>query len=292
GTTDESHDLEVAHMSNDPYFGIPISKTVSEESLSSDVISTTVHSEAPISKHLIEHKMYKDALTQSCWIEAMLEEIHEFKRLEEEGIDFKESFAPVARLEAVRIFLAFAAHMNMIVYHMDDSAIALTAFANADHAGCQDIRRSTSGSMKLLGDKLVSWSSKRQKSAAISNTKAEYIALSGCCAQVLWMRSHLTDYVLIFNKIPMYCDNKSAIALCCNNVQHSRSKHIDIRYHFIKEQVENGVVELYFVITEYQLADIFTKALCRERIKFLIDKLRMRSFTPETLKELADEAEE
>ncbi|GJR43837.1 hypothetical protein Tco_1311940 [Tanacetum coccineum] len=84
----------------------------------------------------------------------------------------------------------------------------------------------------------------------------------------------------------------AAIALCCNNVQHSRSKHIDIRYHFIKEQVKNGVVELYFVRTEYQLADIFTKALCRERIEFLIDKLGMRSFTPETLKELADEAEE
>ncbi|GKC25587.1 hypothetical protein Tco_1027737 [Tanacetum coccineum] len=86
--------------------------------------------------------------------------------------------------------------------------------------------------------------------------------------------------------------HQKAIALCCNNVQHSRSKHIDIRYHFIKEQVENGVVELYFVRTEYQLADIFTKALCRERIEFLIDKLGMRNFTLETLKELADEAEE
>ncbi|GJW12974.1 hypothetical protein Tco_0017107 [Tanacetum coccineum] len=106
------------------------------------------------------------------------------------------------------------------------------------------------------------------------------------------MRSQLTDYGLGFNKIPMYCDNKSAIALCCNNVQHSRSKHIDIRFHFIKEQVKNGVVELYFVNTEYQLADIFTKALGRERIEFLINKLGMRSFTPETLKLLADEAEE
>ncbi|GJV58188.1 hypothetical protein Tco_1459193, partial [Tanacetum coccineum] len=114
----------------------------------------------------------------------------------------------------------------------------------------------------------------------------------GCCAQVLWMRSQLTDYGLGFNKIPMYCDNKSAIVLCCNNVQHSRSKQIDIRFHFIKEQVENGVVELYFINTEYQLADIFIKALCRERIEFLINKLGMRSFTPETLKQLADEAEE
>ncbi|GJR52836.1 hypothetical protein Tco_1403357 [Tanacetum coccineum] len=115
---------------------------------------------------------------------------------------------------------------------------------------------------------------------------------SGCCAQFLWMRSQLSDYGLGFNKIPMYYDNKNAIALCCNNVQHSRSKHIDIRYHFIKEQVENGVVDLYFVRMEFQLADIFTKALCRERIEFLIGKLGMRSFTPETLKELAHEAEE
>ncbi|GKF65750.1 hypothetical protein Tco_0192267 [Tanacetum coccineum] len=125
----------------------------------------------------------------------------------------------------------------------------LTAtYADADHPGFQDTRRSTSGSMQLLGDRLVSWSSKRQKSAAISSTEAEYIPLSGCCAQVLWMRSQLTNYGIGFNKIPMYYDNKIAIALCCNNVQHSRSKHIDIRFHFIKDQVENGVVELYFSI--------------------------------------------
>ncbi|GKE76329.1 retrovirus-related pol polyprotein from transposon TNT 1-94, partial [Tanacetum coccineum] len=172
------------------------------------------------------------------------------------------------------------------------SSIALTAYADADHAGCQDTSRSTSGSMQLLGEMLVSWSSKRQKSTAISSTKAEYIALSGCCAQVLWMRSQLTNYGLGFNKIPMYYDNKSAIALYCNNVQHSRSKHFDIRFHFIKKQVENGVVELYFVNTEYQLADIFTKVLDRERINFLINQLGMQSFTPETLKQLADEAEE
>ncbi|GKD45214.1 hypothetical protein Tco_1269859, partial [Tanacetum coccineum] len=89
----------------------------------------------------------------------------------------------------------------------------------------------------------------------------------------------------------LHCNNKSAIALCCNNVQHSRSKHIDIRHYFAKEQVENGVVELYFVRTEYQLADIFTKPLARERLDFLINKLGMRSMSPETLKKLADEEE-
>ncbi|GJT68076.1 retrovirus-related pol polyprotein from transposon TNT 1-94 [Tanacetum coccineum] len=191
-----------------------------------------------------------------------------------------------------RIFRYLKGTVNRGLWYPKDSSIALTAFADADHAGCQDTRRSTSGSMQFLGDRLVSWSSKRQKSAAISSTEAEYIAMSGCCAQILWMRSQLTDYGLGFNKIPMYCDNKSAIALCCNNVQHSRSKHIDIRFHFIKEHVENGVIELYFVNTEYQLADIFTKALARERIEFLINKLRMRSFTPKTLKQLADEVDE
>ncbi|GJV88059.1 hypothetical protein Tco_1531997 [Tanacetum coccineum] len=162
-------------------------------------------------------------------------------------------------------------------------------YLTSNHAGCQDTRRSTSGSAQFLGDKLVSWSSKKQKSTAISSTEAEYIALSGCCAQILWMRSQLTDYGFQFNKIPMYYDNKSAIALCYNNVQHSRAKHIDVRYHFIKEQVENRIVKLYFVWTEYQMADIFTKPLPRERFNFLIEKLGMRSMSPETLKHLTDE---
>ncbi|GJW73566.1 retrovirus-related pol polyprotein from transposon TNT 1-94 [Tanacetum coccineum] len=352
----------IAHIGNDPYFGLPILEIPSDQSSSSDSIHTIVHTDHQISEHnikwtkdhplenkigkldrpvsirlqlheqalfcyynafltAVEPKTYKDALTQSFWIEAMQEELNEFERLEvwelkprpdkvmvitlkwiykvkldelggilknkarlvargyrqEEGIDFEESFAPVARLEAIRIFLAFAAHMNMVVYQMDvktaflngnlreevyvsqpdgfvdldnpnhvyklkkalyglkqapahvdrptialcmcacfrarptekhlhavkrifqylrgtvnrglwypkDSSIALTAFADADHAGCQDTRRSTSGSMQFLGDRLVSWSSKRQKSVAISSTKAEYIAMSGCCAQIL-----------------------------------------------------------------------------------------------------------
>ncbi|GKA96507.1 retrovirus-related pol polyprotein from transposon TNT 1-94, partial [Tanacetum coccineum] len=164
-----------------------------------------------------------------------------------------------------RIFRYLRGTINMGLWYSKDSCIALTAFADADHVDCQDTRRSTSG-------------------------KAEYIALSGCCAQILWMRSQLTYYGLGFNKIPLYCDNKSAIAFC-NNIQHSRSKHIDIRYHFIKKKVENGVVELYFVTTKYEMADIFTKVLGREILDFLINKLGMRSMCPETLKRLAEEEE-
>nr|GEV86004.1 hypothetical protein [Tanacetum cinerariifolium] len=385
---EDIHDIEVAHIGNDSLFGIPQqnSKWTKDHLLDNIIgqlsrpVSTRfqLHEEALFCYYdafltSVEPNTYKDALTQSWWIEAMQEELNEFERLEnkarlvalgyrqEEGIDFEESFSPVTRLEAIWIFLAYVAHKNMVVYQMDvktaflngnlreevyvsqpdgfvdqdnlnhvyklkkalyglkqaprmwydmlssflisrdfskgsvdptlfirrngndlllDSSVALTTFANADHAGCQDTRRSTSGSLQFLRDGIISWSSKRQKSVAISSTKTEYIALSGCYAQILRMRSQLTDYSLGFNKIPMYCDNKSAIALCCNNVQHSRSKHIDIRYHFIKEQVENGVIELYFVNTEYQLADLFTKALGRDRIEFLINKLGMRSFMP------------
>ncbi|GKF21267.1 hypothetical protein Tco_0069905 [Tanacetum coccineum] len=145
--------------------------------------------------------------------------------------------------------------------------MALTAYKDADHAGCQDTRRCTSGSSQFLGDKLVSWSSKKQKST-------------------------LLDYSFVFNKIPLYCDNCSAIALCCNNVQHSRSKHIDIRHHYIREQVEKGVVELYFVTKDYQLVVIFKKALPRERFEFLLMRLGMKSMTPNTLKCLQEGEEE
>ncbi|GKF31676.1 hypothetical protein Tco_0101474, partial [Tanacetum coccineum] len=169
-------------------------------------------------------------------------------------------------------------------WYSKDTGMSLAAYSDANRAGCQDTRRSTSESTQFLGDKLMSWSSKKQKSTAISSTKAEYIALLGCCAQILWMRSHLTNYGFQFNKIPLYCDNKSVIALCWNNVQHSRAKHIDVRYHFIKEQVENGIMKFYFVQTEYQLTEIFTKPLPKERFNFLIEKLGMRSMSPEMLK--------
>ena len=159
----------------------------------------------------------------------------------------------------------------------------LTAYSDADHAGCQDTRRSTSGAAQFMGNKLLSWSSKRQMSTSISSTEAEYIAMCSCCAQILWMKSQLSDYGFNYKKVPMYCDNKSAIALCCNNVQHSRSKHIDIPHHFIWEQVEKGIVELYFVRTEFQLADIFTKALPRERFEFILPRLGMKCIYQESL---------
>nr|GEY78700.1 ribonuclease H [Tanacetum cinerariifolium] len=119
---------------------------------------------------------------------------------------------------------------------------------------------------------------------------AENMSLSACCAQVLWMRTQLTDYGFHFDKIPMYYDSKASIAISCNHVQHSHTKHIDVRYHFIKEKVEKGIVELFFTGTEYQLADLFTKALPVERFKYLIRRLGMRCLTPAKLEALANES--
>ncbi|GJX65584.1 retrovirus-related pol polyprotein from transposon TNT 1-94 [Tanacetum coccineum] len=385
GVEEHIQETENAQFNNDPFQNIFTPEPSSEESSSKDVIPSNFFLN------------YKEALKESCWIEAMQEEIHEFERLQvwelvprldsimlinlkwifkvkldefrgvlknkarlvakgchqEEGINFEESFAPVARIKAIRIFIDNVAHKNMTVYQMDvktaflngvlceevyvsqpegfvdqdhpnhvgifinqskyaleiikkydmessdsvdtpmvertkldedlqgipvnptcyhgmvgsimyltssrpdlDTGIALTAYADADHVRCQDTKRSTSGSAQFLGDRL------------------------------------LTDYRFALNKISLYCDNKSAIPLCCNNVQHSRSKHIDARYHFIKEQVKNGVVELYFVKTEYQLAEIFSIALARERFEFLLSRLGMKSMSPETLKHLAESDEE
>ncbi|GJY93452.1 hypothetical protein Tco_0509234 [Tanacetum coccineum] len=154
----------------------------------------------------------------------------------------------------------------MGLWYSKDSRFELIAYADADHVGCNDDCKSTSRCIQFLGDKLVSWSSENQDCTTMSSAKAEYVSLSTCYAQVIWMRTQLLDYGFRFNKIPIYCDSKSAIAISCNPVQHSRTKHINIRYHFIKEHVEKGTIKLYFVGTEYQLADLFIKALPKESI--------------------------
>ncbi|GJY21606.1 retrovirus-related pol polyprotein from transposon TNT 1-94 [Tanacetum coccineum] len=193
--------------------------------------------------------------------------------------------------EVKRIFQYLKNTINMGPWYPKDTDFNLTAFSDSDHAGCLDTRKSKSGGIQFLGgDKLVSWSSKKQDCTSMSSAEAEYVSLSACCAQVLWLRTQLTDYGFHFDKIPMYCDSKAAIAISCNPVQHSRTKHIDVRYHFIKEQVEKGIVELFFVGTEYQLADLFTKALPEDRFKYLVRRLGMRCLTPEELEVLANES--
>nr|GEZ06573.1 hypothetical protein [Tanacetum cinerariifolium] len=142
-----------------------------------------------------------------------------------------------------------------------DTGFNLTAFSYSNHAGCLDSRKRTSGGIQFLGgDKLVNWSLKKQDCTSMSSAEAEYVSLS------------------------------AAIAISCNPVQHSRIKHIDVRYHFIKEQVEKGIVELFFFGIEYHLADLFTKALPVERFMYLVRRLGMRCLTPDELEALANES--
>nr|GEU40180.1 hypothetical protein [Tanacetum cinerariifolium] len=295
---------------------------------------------------------------------------------QEEGIDFEESFAPVARLEAVRIFVAYVVHKSFPIYQMDVKtaflngplkeevyvaqldgfvdphhpekvyqlrkalyglkqapkawydellkfltskgftkgqsigtpmamkpkldadlsgnpvdqtdyhskigslmyltssrpdilqggfSFGLTAFSDADHTECIDTRKNTYGGIQFLGDKLVSWMSKKHDCTAMSSAEAECVALSASCAQ-------------------------STIAFSCNPVQHSHTKHIHTRYRFIKEQAENGIIELYFVRTKYQLADMFTKALPEDRFKYLVRRIGMKCLTPAKLEVLVKES--
>ncbi|GJS81833.1 hypothetical protein Tco_0748374 [Tanacetum coccineum] len=188
-----------------------------------------------------------------------------------------------------RIFRYLKNTINMGLWYPKDTGFEQTAFLDSDHRGCLDSRKSTSGGIQFLGgDKLVSWSSKKQDCTSMSSADAEYVSLSACCAQVLWLRTQLTDYGFHFDNIPMYCDSMTAIAISCNLVQHSLTKHIDVRYHFIKEHVEKGIVELFFVETEYQLTDLFTKALPEDMFKYLNRRLGMRCLTPEELEVLAN----
>ncbi|GJU10306.1 hypothetical protein Tco_1132702 [Tanacetum coccineum] len=144
-----------------------------------------------------------------------------------------------------QIFRYLKDSINMGLWYLKDTSFKLTAFSDSNHVGCLDLRKRTSGGIQFIGgDKLVSWSSKKQDCTSMSSAEAEYVSLSACWAQVLWFRTQLTDYGFHFDKIPIY--------------------------HFIKEQVEKGIIELFFVGTEYQLADLFTKALSEDRFKYLV----------------------
>ncbi|GJZ03307.1 integrase, catalytic region, zinc finger, CCHC-type containing protein [Tanacetum coccineum] len=238
---------------------------------------------------------------------------------QEEGIDFEESFAHVARAEFINLHGIFISQsqyaIDLLKKHGLDECVSMStpmttkrldadlqgtpidqttyrhmigglmyltasrpdiAFATFVCAryqarptvkhlkrlngsfGCKDDCKSTSGGLQFLGGKLVSWSSKKQDCTAMSTAKAEYVSLSACSTQVIWMRTQLLDYGYKYNRIPMYCDSKSAIAISYNPVQHSKTKHIDIRYHFIKEHVEKVII----MAQQQHAANVHPDELC------------------------------
>ena len=156
------------------------------------------------------------------------------------------------------------------------STFDLIGYSDADWAGCKIDRKSTLGTCQFLRRSLVSWASKKQNSVALSTAEAEYIIAGHCCAQLLWMRQTLTDYDYKLSKVPLLCDNESAIRMADNPVEHSRTKHIDIRYHFLRDNQQRwGDIEIAYVNTKNQLADIFTKPLDEKTFSKLRNELNI-----------------
>src|ERR1700732_5303869 len=150
------------------------------------------------------------------------------------------------------------------LWYPKGSTFELCGYSDDDYAGSKVDRKSTSGTCFFLGKSLVSWFNKKQNCVALSTAEAEYIAVGSCVAQLLWMKQELEDYGLKYNHIPVYCDNTSAINLSKNPIQHSRSKHIEVRHHFIRDHSSKGDIDIIFVPSEDELADIFTKPLIEE----------------------------
>nr|GEZ26367.1 hypothetical protein [Tanacetum cinerariifolium] len=425
---DDNLDMEVAHMGNDPLFGVPILE-VTPAPVSTGL---QLHEQALFCYYdafltSVEPKTYKEALTQSCWIEAIQEELNEFERLEvwelvprpdkvmvitlkwiykvkldelggilknkahlvarvnrqEEGIDFEESFDPVAKLEAIRIFLAYAAHKNMVVYQMD----VKTAFLNGNLR--EDVYVSQPDGFVDPNNPNHVYKLKKALYGLKQAPRAWYDMLSsfllsqyfskGSVDPTLFIRKNDNDLLLVQIYVGDIIFAAPTLELCnlfanlmCSKFKMSMMGKISFflglqisqspRGIFINQSkyafeslkkygfesfdpvdtpmvekskldedkhgkavdpshycgsayrkartcgkkdlsiptwnrssgsmVENGVIELYFVNTEYQLADLFTKAIGRDRIEFLTNKLGMRSFTPETLKKLMNEEDE
>jgi len=170
-----------------------------------------------------------------------------------------------SHLKAVRRILRYlVGTADLFLWYPKGSTIDLIGYTDADYAGFLVDRKSTSGMAHFLGSCLISWGSKKQNSVALSTAESEYIAAASCCSQLLWIRNQLKDFGVVYDSVPIYCDNTSAINISKNPVQHSKTKHIEIRHHFLRDNVEKGLVEMLFCKSEDQIADIFTKPLCRE----------------------------
>ena len=174
-----------------------------------------------------------------------------------------------------RIFRYLIGTENIGLWYPKGQELNVVGYCDANFAGCRVERKSTSGSCIFLGGCLISWNSKKQNSIALSTTEAEYVASGTCIAQILWIKSQLEDYGISLAKIPVMCDNTSAINIAKNPIVHSHTKHIEIRHHFIRDHITKGDIEIKFIETSRQLADIFTKPLGTDQFHILVRELGM-----------------
>ena len=165
--------------------------------------------------------------------------------------------------------------INVGLWYPRGCEFTLHAFSDADYAGCKLDQKSTSGTCQIFAGCLISWSLRKQGTVVLSTAEAEYVAVGSCCSQVLWIKHQLHDYGSTLESIPIHCDNTSATSLSKNLVHHSRTKHIEVRHHFIRDHIKSHEIELKFISNEHQLPDIFTKSLAEDRFSYIRRKLGM-----------------
>ena len=153
--------------------------------------------------------------------------------------------------------------INVVLLYPTGDLFDLKGFADTDYAGMVD-RKSTSSMAHFIGPCLISWASRKENFVSLSTAKAEYVATASCCSQLLWIKQQLKDFRIKIGCTPILCDDTSAMNMYKNPVQHKRTKLIDIRHHFLLDNVEKGNIVMTFCKIEDQVADIFTKAIGRE----------------------------
>ncbi|KAL4568024.1 hypothetical protein LXL04_023624 [Taraxacum kok-saghyz] len=177
-----------------------------------------------------------------------------------------------------RIFRYLKGRPKLGLWYPKNPEFNLYAFTDSNYGGCEFDRKSTSAGCQFLGDRLISWQCKKQQTVSTSTAEAEYVAASACCSQVIWMQHQLLDYGLDYLNTAIFCDNDAAIQITKNPVQHSKTKHIDIKVHFIRDCYERGLIHLVQVHTDNNVADLFTKPFARARFDVLVGFLKMLHF--------------
>ncbi|WVZ97695.1 hypothetical protein U9M48_043209 [Paspalum notatum var. saurae] len=184
-----------------------------------------------------------------------------------------------SHLTAVKRILRYLKHTPSIgLWYPEGAKLELLGYSDLDFAGYHVDRKSTSGGCHLLGRSLVSWSSKKQNYVALSTAEAEYIAAGACCAQILYVKQPFLDFGVVCGSMPLLCDNENAAKITKNPIQHSRTKHIDICHHFLRDHEAKVDITITGVRSEEQLADIFTKPLGEETFCRLRSELNVLDF--------------
>ena len=182
----------------------------------------------------------------------------------------------VSHMEAVKRIFRYLKHQPKLgLWYPRDSPLILEAYSDSDYGGASLDRKSTTGGCQYLGSRLISWQCKKQTIVANSSTEAEYIAAASCCSQVLWLQNQLLDYGHNFMNTKIHMDNESAICIVKNPVFHSKTKHIEIRHHFIRDCYDKRLIDVVKVHTDQNVADLLTKGFDVGRFNYLVVSIGM-----------------